>query len=131
MTASGSEISSPSGPAFTGMALDRASTLRGDPAWIAQRLEDPATRAVAAGRDGVLIATAAQPRLLRRPLDRDSVAEAPDGPILLGLEDGALAGRRETGRAAGSGQRALARRGRARRLPGRAPELAPRPSLLR
>jgi NAD+ diphosphatase len=89
MTASGSEISSPSGPAFTGMALDRASTLRGDPAWIAQRLEDPATRAVAAGRDGVLIATAAQPRLLRRPLDRDSVAEAPDGPILLGLEGGA------------------------------------------
>ncbi|MDQ6605147.1 MAG: NAD(+) diphosphatase [Actinomycetota bacterium] len=85
MTASRGETSSPPSPAFAGMVLDRASSLRGDPDWVAQQLEDPASRAVASGRDGVVIDDAAQPRLLRRLLDLDRVA--PDGPILLGLED--------------------------------------------
>ncbi len=88
MTAFRSEISSPPGPTFSGMVLDRASALRGDPAWIKQRLEDPASRAVAAGRDGVVVDAAASPCLLRRPLDRDSITSSPE-PILLGLEDGA------------------------------------------
>jgi NAD+ diphosphatase len=89
MTASGSEISSPPGPTFTGMVLDRASTIRGDPAWIEQRLQDPASRAVASGRDGVVIDDATPPRLMRRPVERNWIAGAPTGPILLGLEDGA------------------------------------------
>jgi NAD+ diphosphatase len=70
------------------MVLDRASTLRGDPAWIEQRLEDPASRAIAAGRDGVVVDTAASPRLLRRPVDRDSITST-TAAILLGLQDGA------------------------------------------
>ena len=79
----------PASPAFAGMALDRASTLRRDPAWVAQRLEDPESRFIAAGRDSVVIEDHGPPRLLRRPLDRESVSGSPDGPILLGLENGA------------------------------------------
>jgi NAD+ diphosphatase len=66
---------------FTGMALDRASTERKDPAWIDRLRDDPATRAVAAGHDGVLMSEGA-PSLLRLQLDRDRAPE----PILLGLE---------------------------------------------
>jgi NAD+ diphosphatase len=74
----------PASRPFTGMTLDRASTERKDPAWIGQRLEDPATRAVAAGRNGVLITSASSPALVRTGLATAGRQE----PILLGLEDG-------------------------------------------
>jgi hypothetical protein len=51
MSASRSEISDLTDPAFSGMALDRAATLRGDPAWIAQRLQEPTARVLAAGHN--------------------------------------------------------------------------------
>jgi NAD+ diphosphatase len=90
MPAPRTEISDCSTPTFSGMALDRASTLRTDPEWITRRLEDPATRLLAASREGVLLRDTVDPALMRRPIDPDtsrSVALA--GPILLGLEDGA------------------------------------------
>jgi NAD+ diphosphatase len=72
------------------MSLDRASTLRSDPSWVGQQLEEPATRAVAASHEGVLLDDGEEPRLARRSLgaqpDRDSIVGE---PILLGLEDGA------------------------------------------
>jgi NAD+ diphosphatase len=40
---------------FAGGSLDRLSHRRTDAGWIAERLADPASRAVAAGRDGVLV----------------------------------------------------------------------------
>ena len=71
-------------PPFTGMALDRASTERKDPDWIARQLRDPAARAVLAAHDGVLMRDGDPPALLRT-----STAIAPDSePILLGLENG-------------------------------------------
>lgn len=74
-------------PAFSGMALDRAAALRSDPEWIAQRLEEPNTRVLAASREGVLL-DAADPLLRRRPIDPDSLRDVDlAGPILLGLED--------------------------------------------
>jgi NAD+ diphosphatase len=69
-------------PAFTGMALDRASSERKDPDWVRRQLTHPASRAVVAGRDGVLIRDG-DTALLRTRVE--SAAE----PILLGLEDGA------------------------------------------
>jgi NAD+ diphosphatase len=90
MSASRSEISDVSPPAFSGATLDRVSTLRGDPDWIMQRLHEPTARVVAACRDGVLVRDAPEPTLMRRALDADtrrSIELA--GPILLGLEDGA------------------------------------------
>jgi len=70
-------------PPFTGMALDRASIERKDPDWVRRQLKDPAARAVAAGRDGVLMRGSDAAALLRTRLERGSE------PILLGLEDGA------------------------------------------
>jgi NAD+ diphosphatase len=40
---------------FAGGALDRVGHRRTDAAWLAERLADPSSRAVAAGRDGVLV----------------------------------------------------------------------------
>jgi NAD+ diphosphatase len=65
---------------FAGMTLDRASTERKDPAWVRRRLEDPDARAIAAGRDGVLMGAGDPPALVRLPL------AAGQAPILLGLE---------------------------------------------
>jgi NAD+ diphosphatase len=70
-------------PPFTGMALDRASIERKDPGWVRRQLKDPAARAVAAGRDGVLMRGSDAAALLRTRLEPGSE------PILLGLEDGA------------------------------------------
>jgi NAD+ diphosphatase len=67
------------GRPFTGMALDRATSERKDPALIERMLEDPATRAVVAGRDGVLVGDG--PALLRTPLPDDQ------DRILLGLDE--------------------------------------------
>jgi NAD+ diphosphatase len=74
----------PSARPFTGMELDRASVERKDPAWIGRLLEDPGTRAVLAGRDGVLIGDGGDPALLRTRPTSEQLRE----PILLGLDDG-------------------------------------------
>jgi len=73
------------GRPFTGMGLDRAMSERADPAWIKRRLEEPATRAVAAGADGVLMTNGTTPSLVRLRLGSEIEQE----PILLGLERGA------------------------------------------
>jgi NAD+ diphosphatase len=70
-------------PPFTGMALDRASAERKDPRWVRGLLEDPAGRAVSAGREGVVMTNGGEPALRRS----DLCAEGRDEPILLGLED--------------------------------------------
>jgi NAD+ diphosphatase len=68
------------------MALDRAATLRADPAWVARQRLDPASRAVFASRDGVLVTRGEDPVLVRRPLgDLTSGVELAE-PLLLGLE---------------------------------------------
>ncbi len=77
----------PTGRPFTGMALDRGTAERKDPVRIRQRLSDPATRAVAAGRNGVLVRDGSNgrpPSLARLELSRLPEQE----PILLGLENG-------------------------------------------
>jgi NAD+ diphosphatase len=74
----------PAAQPFAGMALDRASTERKDPALIEQLAKDPATRVLAASHEGVVIREGSEPSLLRREF-----VPAPDGElILLGLEDG-------------------------------------------
>jgi NAD+ diphosphatase len=71
------------------MALDRATTARADPAWVAGRLGDPDSRAVFGSREGVLISEGDAPALLRRPLaELAARGAAIVDPILLGLEDG-------------------------------------------
>jgi NAD+ diphosphatase len=75
-------IDMPTARPFTGMALDRVSVERKDPDWIRERAQRPDTRAVAAGRDGVLITGGSAPALLRvRP-----TAEQLSEPILLGVD---------------------------------------------
>jgi NAD+ diphosphatase len=83
------EHSEPQAPAFTGMALDRAVTLRTDADWVSQRLSDPRSRAVAAGAEGVLLEGSEEPRLVRNPLPTGTAPLVE--PILLGIEgDAAL-----------------------------------------
>jgi NAD+ diphosphatase len=72
---------------FSGMALDRAPTMRSDDAWISERLRDPASRAVAASSEGVLLDRGSPPSLLRQTAPTTD-NPAPDAPILLGLEQG-------------------------------------------
>ncbi|HWD75066.1 MAG TPA: NAD(+) diphosphatase [Solirubrobacteraceae bacterium] len=72
-------------PPFTGMTLDRASTERKDPQWVRRMLEDPASQAVSATREGVAMTNGGEPALRRGELSE----ERRDEPILLGLEDGA------------------------------------------
>ena len=66
---------------FTGAALDRAGDRRGDDAWVAAQLADPAARAVVAGPDGVHMRDG---RLALVPL-----ADVGGEPLLLGLDGGA------------------------------------------
>ncbi|MGZ4297721.1 MAG: NAD(+) diphosphatase [Solirubrobacteraceae bacterium] len=78
---------SPALPPFTGMALDRASVQRKDPKWVTGLARDPGSRAIAAGRDGLVVAgdgDGAVPALARAPLP----AQRPGEAILLGLDDG-------------------------------------------
>jgi NAD+ diphosphatase len=65
---------------FAGAALDRAGPHRRDPAWLAARLADPATRALAASEAGVIVA-GERPR-------RFAVDELPEGLelVLLGVD---------------------------------------------
>jgi NAD+ diphosphatase len=75
----------PAVPPFTGMALDRASTERKDAEWIRARFGDPASRAITAGHDGVLVRASegSSPALARGALPAGE-----EERILLGLEDG-------------------------------------------
>ena len=75
---------SPALPPFTGMALDRASTERKDDGWIRARSADPASRAIIAGPEGVLVRDGAgsTPALARDALP----AGEGEQRILLGLE---------------------------------------------
>lgn len=74
---------------FSGMALDRAVAERLDPAWVAARLEDPASRAVVASADGVLVSADAPVSLLRVPVPASAGRTAQEArPVMLGLEDG-------------------------------------------
>jgi NAD+ diphosphatase len=68
---------------FAGAGLDRAAERRGDAAWLAEQLADPATRAVAVTRDGVVVEPGDPFRLARVGLDG---ATGP-GPVLLGVEE--------------------------------------------
>ncbi|MEA2256622.1 MAG: diphosphatase [Solirubrobacteraceae bacterium] len=65
---------------FAGAALDRAGPRRGDGAWLAARLADPATRVVLADEQGVLV-DGDEPRLVA-PDELPAGAE----PILLGVD---------------------------------------------
>jgi NAD+ diphosphatase len=66
---------------FAGATLDRAAERRTDLVWVAERLADPASRAIAVAPEGVLLEGE---RLARLPL------EGSDGePLLLGVEGGA------------------------------------------
>jgi NAD+ diphosphatase len=73
---------------FSGMALDRAVAERSDPAWVAARLEDPASRALVASADGVLVSRESPVSLLRLPVPARASRPAKEaGPVMLGLDD--------------------------------------------
>ena len=65
---------------FAGARLDRVTVRRRDPSWVAAQLTDPASRAVVASVDAVLVDDAGG--LARVPLDGLA------SPLLLGLQDG-------------------------------------------
>jgi NAD+ diphosphatase len=70
----------------SGTLIDRAVAERLDPAWVAARLKEPASRAVIASADGVLVTTETPVSLLRVPALEVGWAE--DGSaVMLGLED--------------------------------------------
>jgi NAD+ diphosphatase len=74
---------------FSGMGLDRAVAERSDPPWVAARLEDPASRALVASADGVLVSPDPPVSLLRLPVPAQASRPAEEaGPVMLGLEDG-------------------------------------------
>jgi NAD+ diphosphatase len=76
-------------PAFAGTSLDRAGSLREDPARIADLVESRTAVVLAAGSEGVLLHRSARPALARHPLGPGAGDLVdPEGPILLGLEDG-------------------------------------------
>jgi NAD+ diphosphatase len=72
---------------FSGMTLDRAAAERLDPAWVAGHLEDPASRAVVANAEGVLVSGDGRASLLRVPVP-DGATRGPDEPwpVMLGLD---------------------------------------------
>jgi NAD+ diphosphatase len=69
---------------FTGVTLDRVSDERKDLDWVGAQLARPDTRAVAAGRDGVLVSEGEPEGMLRVALPQQGLRES----VLLGLEDG-------------------------------------------
>lgn len=73
---------------FSGMTLDRAMAARLDPAWVAARLEDPASRALLASADGVLVSAGEPISLLRVPVPVNPSRPAEEAwPVMLGLEE--------------------------------------------
>lgn len=79
------ETLEPERPPFSGMALDRAATLRRDPSDVAEQMNRPDSLAVAAGRDGVLVDDDGE-ALARRAHTSQLVGHGE--PILLGIEAG-------------------------------------------
>jgi NAD+ diphosphatase len=73
---------------FAGARLDRAAQRRADPAWVAERLSDPRSRALLVAPEGVYVDRSSDPpRPLLAPLAGVELEEA----VLLGLDDaGAL-----------------------------------------
>ena len=70
------------------MSIDRAVTERLDPVWVAGRLEHPASRAVVASTDGVLVTGDRPVSLMRVPLPARANHPADEvWPVMLGLED--------------------------------------------
>ncbi|WBU54302.1 NAD(+) diphosphatase [Paracoccus sp. SCSIO 75233] len=77
---------------FAGSFLDRADRLRGDDAYIAQQLSNPAALAVPFWRGKPLFdLTDSGPRLCWVKVTDDLIADGPEGPIFMGLDDGGLA----------------------------------------
>jgi NAD+ diphosphatase len=72
---------------FSGASLDRAAARRTDAGWLAARLADPETRAVAVTRGGVLLDPGDATRLARVPL-AEHAAGGGLAPVFLGVEDG-------------------------------------------
>ncbi|HJS94361.1 MAG TPA: hypothetical protein VJ741_08865, partial [Solirubrobacteraceae bacterium] len=74
---------------FSGAALDRVGTERLDPAWVAERLDDPASRVLMASADGVLVRADPPVSLLRLPVPAHAGRAAGEAwSVMLGLEDG-------------------------------------------
>ncbi len=74
---------------FSGVEIDRAGTERLDPAWVAEHVDDPASRAIVASADGVLVGTEPPVSLVRVPVPARSTRAAEEPwPVMLGLEDG-------------------------------------------
>lgn len=74
---------------FSGVELDRAGTERLDPAWVAGHLNDPASRALVASADGVLVSADSPVSLLRVPVPAGAGRASGEAwPVMLGLEDG-------------------------------------------
>jgi NAD+ diphosphatase len=69
---------------FAGGGLDRAARRRLDDAWLAERRADPASRAVAAGADGVLVHETAD-RVVPAELPSEAL-RPPAEPVLLGVD---------------------------------------------
>ena len=90
MPAARHELSDVSAPPFRGATLDRVALQRADPAWVAQRVADPASVVIAGGNDGAVVKDGpGGPVLLRRPLGADAARWLdPAQPIMLGLEGG-------------------------------------------
>jgi NAD+ diphosphatase len=80
----------PALPPFTGMTLDRASVERKDAGWVRRLVEDPASRAILAGPEGLIVTGDRDgtrggdgaPELIRAEVP----AAARHEPILLGLD---------------------------------------------
>ena len=67
---------------FAGGTLDRVGEHRADDDWVRAQLEDPAARAVAVGRPGVLVADGERPSAALLPIVADGT------PTLLGVDNG-------------------------------------------
>jgi NAD+ diphosphatase len=74
----------PAARPFTGVTLDRVGSERKNPDWVRAQLARPDTRAVAGGRDGVLLTDAEPAQMLRIKVDQGQLREL----VLLGLEEG-------------------------------------------
>lgn len=75
-----------SGPnTFAGGTLDRAGERRRDDAWLAERLRDPASRAVLVAPAGVAVTGGADPRAALVGLDAVASTSA-EPPLLLGVD---------------------------------------------
>jgi NAD+ diphosphatase len=70
-------------PPFSGMALNRADTLRKDAGWVAGQLQSSSSRALGATHDGVLLDCDIRPQLARRSGEVSALGK----PVLLGLDD--------------------------------------------